>query len=438
MASVATETVPVKPGADQRSTLAFRAMVVFSFLYYARPEDAIPPLRIIPLSKIAALVCVVGLISGLGRRRKMKFPLALTLLLLLFAQMVFSIPFGLASRALAFWTVVYFSKGVAVALLIGLLVETLPQLRRLLFVQAAAVSFMAIASLAAHHVNGGRLIGAAGGIFENSNDLAINVAVNMPLCFAFFLRARGVRKALWVIPLTAMLGVIVLTYSRSGFLALVMAGIVGLWEFGVKGRRYHLILLAALVAVLMMAFAPENYSTRLESIFAGRIKGSIDHGSEDARRALLETSLQLMAQHPLVGVGPGNFPAYTGQWMVAHNTYSEMGAEVGIPALVLFLLVLGAGIKNLFVAQKSALHKTNLEFRILTGGVMASMAAYILGAMFADTAYNIFPYFLVAYTCCLRQIAENPAAMPADNAPVKPAPEAGTPKAYATSGSYRG
>jgi O-antigen ligase len=354
----------------------------------------------------------------------MKFPLALTLLLLLLAQMTLSIPFALAWRGLAFWTVVNFSKGVVVALLIGLLVDTLPQMRTLLFVQAASVSFMAISSLAVHHTNSGRLIGAAGGIFENSNDLAINVAVNIPLCFAFLLRARGGRKALWIIPLIAMFGVVMLTYSRSGFLSLMVAGIVGLWEFGVKGRRYHLILIAALALVMMMAFAPANYSIRLKSIFVGRIAGSIDHGSEEARKDLLITSLHLMAQHPLLGIGPGNFPVFTGEWLVAHNTYSEMGAEVGVPALVLFLLVLGAGFRNLFVAQRSALFKTNIEFRILTGGLMASLAAYMLGAFFADTAYNLFPYFLVAYTCGLRQIGENPEATISATLPPKPAPAA--------------
>ena len=270
----------------------------------------------------------------------------------------------------------------------------------------------------------GRLIGAAGGIFENSNDLAINVAVNLPLCFAFFLRGRGARKVIWLVPMVAMFGVVMLTYSRSGFLSLMVAGIVGLWEFGVKGRRYHLILGAILALVLMVAFSPENYSIRLKSIFVGRIAGSIDHGSEEARKELLITSLHLMAQHPLLGIGPGNFPVVTGEWLVAHNTYSEMGAEVGVPALLLFLLVLGAGFRNLFVAQRSALFKTNLEFRILTGGLMASLAAYMLGAFFADTAYNLFPYFLVAYTCGMRQIGENPEATIAAALPPKPAPAA--------------
>jgi hypothetical protein len=85
--------------------------------------------------------------------------------------------------------------------------------------------------------------------------------------------------------------------------------------------------------------------------------------------------------------------------------------------------------KNLFVSQKSALFKANGEFRIFTGGLMASMAAYMLGAFFADTAYNLFPYFLVAYTCGLRQIAEHPEATLA-NAQPKPAPPQVVTNAY--------
>jgi O-antigen ligase len=434
VAGMATEMQQGTAGADKRSTLAFRALVVFSLLYYARPEDAIAPLRFIPLSKIAGVVCVIGLIAGLSKRRKIKFPLALTFLLLLFVQMCLAIPFAVGWPGMAFKMVFsYFAKGVVVAILISVLVETLPQLRRLLFVQAVAVSFMTFASLAVHHMSGGRLTGAAGGIFENPNDLAINIALNLPFCFAFLLRARGpIRKVLWSIPVAAMLAAVLLTYSRSGLLALVLAALVCLWEFGIKGRRFHLLLLAGVALVLMAAFHPEHTVARLESIFATeKIQGSGDRGSVEARKEMLETSLRLMAQHPLVGIGPGNFPIVTGEWLVAHNTYTEMGAEAGIPALILFLLVLGAGLRNLFVAQQSALFKADSEFRIFTGGLMASMAAYMLGAFFSDTAYNLFPYFLVAYTCGLRQIAEHPSPSPTTSIPVKPA-------AIVVNGAYAG
>jgi len=420
---VATQIPQGTAKSDKRESLGYRALVLFSLVYYSRPEDLISPLRFIPLSKILGAICVIGLIAGLSGRRKMKIPLALKFLLLLFAQMILSIPFAYWRGGAFTMVFQYFAKGVIIAFLISMLVDNLSQLRRLLFVQTAAVAFMTVASLAAHHMVGGRLAGATGGIFENSNDLAINIAVNLPFCFAFFIRARGgLKKVAWLLAVAAMLLAVLLTYSRSGFLALVLGGLVCLWEFGLKGRRYYMLVLAALLVILMFAFAPQNYSIRLESIFLGHIPGAIDRGSAEARTELLQTSLYLMMHHPLLGVGPGNFPTFTGVWRVAHNTYAQMGAEVGIPALILFILVLGAGLNNLFVAQRSALYKSNPEFRIFVGGLVSSMAAYMLGAFFADTAYNLFPYFLVAYTCAARHIAELEAVKPAVNPATKPVP----------------
>ena len=418
MGALATEIPQGTAKADKRSTLAFRALMLFSLLYYARPEDAVPFLAYIPISKIVGLICVIGLIAGLSKRRKMKFPLPLTFLLLLFVQMCLTIPFAFW-RFKAFQMVLFdFSKGIIVAVLIIVLVENLSQLRKLIFVQAAAVGFMTLASVVVHNTNQGRLEGASGGIFENPNDLALNIVMNLPFCFAFLLRARGGRKVPWLLTAIIMLLAILLTYSRSGFLALIVAGLVCLWEFGVKGRRFHLVLAAVLACVFMVAVAPRNYSIRLKSIYAGRVKGAGDRGSAEARTELLKTSLHIMAQHPLLGIGPGCFPAFTAEWVVAHNTYTEMGAECGIPALILFILALGAGVKNVIVAQRSALYKADPEFRIFTGALMASMGSYIVGACFADTAYNLFPYFLIAYTCALRHVAEtavvSPVAGPAE------------------------
>jgi len=80
VAGLATE-IPQGTAKDKRSTLAFRALVLFSLLYYARPEDAIPFLAFIPISKIVGLICVIGLIAGLSKRKKkMTFPLPLTFL----------------------------------------------------------------------------------------------------------------------------------------------------------------------------------------------------------------------------------------------------------------------------------------------------------------------------------------------------------------------
>jgi O-antigen ligase len=393
--------------AKWRDPFAYRALILFTFLYFSRPEDFFHPLAIIPLGKITGGLAFLALLSELSKRRGMKLPLAVKFLLLLFAQMILTIPFAVWRGGAFKMVFSSFSKGVMVAVLVSMLVTTLPQLRKLMFVQAVCVSLMTLASIAIHHTDGvGRLSGVSGGVFENPNDLAINIGINFPFAFAFFLRARGPRKAFWGGAMLVMLYGVMLTYSRSGFLALALASLISLWEFGIKGRRFYLIFAAFLLLIGAVAFAPENYSERLQSIFMGRISGSGDRGSAEARALLLKDSIQQMLEHPLFGVGPGNFQVVNGVWKVAHNTYSEMGAEAGVPALILFLLVLGAAYRSLRNAQKSPYCAHDREFQIISGGVKAAFGAYLIGAFFSDTAYNLFPYYLIAYACALRQIAE--------------------------------
>jgi len=300
---------------------------------------------------------------------------------------------------------------VIIAVLVGMLIETLPQVRKLLYVQAAAMCFTTIASLIVHRTDHGRLVGALGGIFENPNDLGITIALNFPLCVAFFLLARGpIRKGLWALSAVAMLAGIAATYSRSGFLAMAAGATVALWQFGVRGRRFGMIFVALIGVVALPLVVPSHYVSRLGTILTMKEDvnpdGSLMSGeSSEARRALLRRSLDLMIKHPLLGIGPGNFPTFSGEWRVTHNTYTEIGVESGIPALILFLLVLYAAHRNLRSVQKSALYKQDSSIRIYTGGLVASFAAYLVGAFFSSTGYHLFPYFLVAYTTGLHRIA---------------------------------
>ena len=90
--------------------------------------------------------------------------------------MCLTIPFAYW-RGGAFHTVMdKFSKAVIVGLLISMLVLSIAQLRKLLYVQAASVATMTVVSLLIHR-GGGRLTGALGGVFENPNELAINIAI---------------------------------------------------------------------------------------------------------------------------------------------------------------------------------------------------------------------------------------------------------------------
>jgi O-antigen ligase len=193
-------------------------------------------------------------------------------------------------------------------------------------------------------------------------------------------------------------------------LAMAVTVTICLWEYGIRGKRPILLMSAVIIAVigLGVVIATPHYLIRIESIVRGNIEGSGDRGSLEARQLLLKDSLLLTVKHPLLGIGPGNFPSYTQTWGVAHNTYTELGAETGLPGLILFLVLMGLTLRKIKSVRKLPGYQSSEDIRLWISGLWAAMAAYIAGAMFASTEYNLFPYFMVGYVCAVYQIASVP------------------------------
>jgi O-antigen ligase len=392
----------------QRSTLAYRALLVFTIVYFLRPEDLIPGLAYIPLGKITGGVALLALFFEVRSEKGLKLTAEIKVLILLLAHMTLTIPF-------AFWkggsfniVVNAFSKGVIVAALVFLAVTDLRNLRKLLYVQASLVVLVTIASVVVHRTTEGRLMGLQKGFLENPNDLALNIAINFPLCVSFLLGAKASRKLGWAIGLLFMMYGVVATYSRSGMVALCITGVICIWEFGIKGKRSYVVACALLIGMggTGIVVIQPHYLARLESLIkGGEIEGSGDRGSLKARSELLREAVSLTLHHPLFGVGPGNFQVVTNEWRVAHNTYAELGAETGFPGLILFLLVLGLAFRRLRRIRKLPGYESDPEIRLWTSALWAALVGYITGSLFTSTEYNLFPYFIVGYVCALYNIA---------------------------------
>jgi O-antigen ligase len=400
-----------------RATLAYRTLAIFSILYFARPEDFVPGLGFIPMQKILGGIAFLGLLVGLSSQRgRTKWPPELKVLVALFCWQCLTVPFASYKGGAFWWVWGKCSKAVIVALLVGLVVSSVQQLRQLIFIQAASVAAMTAFSVVVYR--GGRMGGVLGGVFDNPNDLAMNIALNWPICLMFLISTRNpFKKALWGVGMLIMMRGLILTYSRSGFLALAVALLFSLWEFGIRGKRHYLFGIAAFCAIAVAIFVPGNYSDRLQSIFSNQVSAYGD--SKQEREELLKESLRITATHPLLGIGPGNFGSYTRSWHVTHNTYTELSAEDGIPALIMFIAILVMAFRNLRRTRLSKLYQESAEVRLYTGGLWAGLAAYLMGAAFASTAYQLFPYFMVAYTTALYRLA----CLPAEEGGNKALPE---------------
>ncbi len=167
---------------------------------------------------------------------------------------------------------------------------------------------------------------APGGLFGNRNFVAHLCAVGLPLAVYVALAARRFAAAVGAVLAALALGAaLVLSRSRGAWLAAAVAvapvliglvravvlsrapGAAGGWRL----RPGRALLLAAAVGGGAAAAVrlPNALDWRSDSPYLDSVKGVVDYkgGSGRGRLAQWENSARLLAEHPVLGVGPGNW-----------------------------------------------------------------------------------------------------------------------------------
>jgi heptosyltransferase-3/putative inorganic carbon (HCO3(-)) transporter len=135
-----------------------------------------------------------------------------------------------------------------------------------------------------------------------------------------------------------------LSYTRAGWLGLVAQAVA----WGLLVRRPRLALWAAggsLAALLLF----------LGAVRLGYQQGTADPWTLEARVAVWQLGLTAIADHPLVGIGYGDYTFMkrfgdhpeTAKAKGLHNTFLMVAMGSGLPALILLVWVLGQGVKTL-------------------------------------------------------------------------------------------
>jgi putative inorganic carbon (HCO3(-)) transporter len=135
----------------------------------------------------------------------------------------------------------------------------------------------------------------AGGLGDN-NGIAVAMLMAIPLCYYVisYSEVRLMRIAFTILLFCDVLTVIA-TFSRGGFLGLVVLGIF----LVLNARQKTPIIAAAVLVVLFMTFlAPEEILARL-----GSIQDADSNGSFLGRVVAWKVNLLAALDHPLIGVG---------------------------------------------------------------------------------------------------------------------------------------
>ena len=387
--------------------VAFFWLAAFYFVYCARPEDWIPGLGIIPLAKITGICAFVALLASAGKAKRSirDLPREGFYLLVIITLMYLSAVLSPVWKGGAFARTTDFSKMFVAWVLTFLVVTDFQKLRRIIFIQAVSVAIISVVSVIKGRGHE-RLEGVLGGIYSNPNDLAFAIVLSLPFCLAFLVTSKGVlRKLAWVISMLAMLLALLMTASRGGFISLVVTGVVCLWYFGVKGRRFYLIVATAVVGMVLLLTAGGKLKDRFLAVTGEGIDTTLEnsaYGSFEERQFLMKRAVEGIIHYPILGIGVRTFPNYSGIWREVHMTYLQIGVEVGVPALVLYLLFFARGFGNLRKIRR----RRNLdpEIVLFNGALTSSLVGFVVGALFSPEAYQFFPYFAVAFTAALLRI----------------------------------
>jgi O-antigen ligase len=294
-----------------------------------------------------------------------------------------------------------FSKVWIAWMLTFLLITSFERLRSIIQIQAASVAVICAISIIKGYQQP-RLEGVIGGIYSNPNDLAFAIVLTLPFLLAFLVTSKSViKKCFWVLGMLIMLAALFLTASRAGFLNLVISGTVTLWHFGIKGKRPGLIAGVVLSGVLLLAVAGGKLYDRFQALGGDSTTDESAYGSYQDRMFLMERAVDGIIHYPLFGLGANNFLTYSLIWHEVHMTYLQMGVEGGIPALIVYLMFIRCGFKNLKVMRKA----TDLDEHtvLFVGALHSSFIGFVVGACFAPEAYQFFSYFAVAFTATLLQ-----------------------------------
>jgi O-antigen ligase len=175
---------------------------------------------------------------------------------------------------------------------------------------------------------------------------------------AFAETRRSRRLAAWCAA-ALMAASVVFTFSRGGILAL---GVVALLMLLRRPAHWKALAVLALAGALAVPFLPSGYVARLTTLGqVGTVESTTD-ASIRGRTAEAGAAWAMFMDHPLTGVGLGNFSGRYQQYArdlgievkrvdrEPHNLFLEVAAESGLPGLFAF----GALIGGAFVAVATA------------------------------------------------------------------------------------
>jgi O-antigen ligase len=242
--------------------------------------------------------------------------------------------------------------------------------------------------------------------YENQNDFAFILVTTIPLAGWLLVTSTWIKRVLLVGMIGVMLLAVVLSFSRGAIVGFGAAVVLALFS---ERRRALLavgVVLLALVAVWAILEADPD---RVQESYT--VKERVATSNIDSRLDAWVAALTLSADHPALGVGPGNFGNHffeatgrtpgTENLFVVHNAYLDVMTEVGVIAFFLFLAYLALVYGRVRACERGGVGPPGYAFAL-----RLCLFTALVSALFLSEQY-FGPFWVIGALCTALWLERN-------------------------------
>ena len=345
--------------------------------------------------------------------------------ILLLVCAAISLPFSISFETSTAYTTMLL-KTIVLYFAILMVVRTKEQLKLLVYIILAFGFIISAATLILSKfqiytpgiANPYRLASFFGGIGDAPNQFGAMMVGLLPLPLAYLKnKSPWWEKTFLILVALSFMLCITRTRSRGAFVGFVIVLAIIAWE---HRKRLGVLVLLGCLALFTYTHTHYGYWERVSTLKSS--EETMKEG-EGSRVMQMKLSLEIMKLRPLTGVGLGNFvnakilllgmnPEYKATTHVAHNSYLEVGAEIGILGMILFSYLVVRSILDCRNIEKS--FSGNEEYKsyyFLSRGIWVGLVGIAVTFFFLSEQYNSMLYQWFAIITILEGIVREKQAI---------------------------
>lgn len=263
----------------------------------------------------------------------------------------------------------------------------------------------------------------------NANRLAFVSSMAIAL-IAYGMKEFRSRAAVFFgcLAIALLVATIFLTASRSGLISLLVLSAIFIARMRTRRRRLAALFLLLTISIgislvlisqgdLDITSYPEQgargalrpYLDRITNFFLTE-RGEEGAGSIRARQEILAVGLRMFQDHPITGVGIGNF-----RWVsvvdyqntrpsAQHNSYLLTLVEGGFLLFIPYMLLFWHTWKDLTLTRRLSIQIPTLRLGWLVEATRTIFVLFLIFSFFADIWHEMFPYLIVGLTAILTRL----------------------------------